>query len=67
VNRMMYWTERGGPPRGNTVNRAPMDVVSGKRKEPEIVFTDLVEAIGLAVWKSGVVSAAHKQEPSKAA
>ena len=24
-NRVMYWTDRGDPPRGNTVNRAPMD------------------------------------------
>src|SRR6266571_470695 len=32
VNRMMYWTDRGDPPRGNTVNRAPMDTAPGKRK-----------------------------------
>jgi DNA-binding beta-propeller fold protein YncE len=25
ANRTMYWTDRGDPPRGNTVNRAPMD------------------------------------------
>ena len=24
--RMMYWTDRGDPPRGNTVNRAPMEL-----------------------------------------
>ena len=24
-HRMIYWTDRGDPPRGNTVNRAPMD------------------------------------------
>ena len=24
-NRLIYWTDRGDPPRGNTVNRAPMD------------------------------------------
>ncbi len=24
-NRVVYWTDRGDPPRGNTVNRAPMD------------------------------------------
>ncbi len=24
ANRIMYWTDRGDPPRGNTVNRAPM-------------------------------------------
>ena len=25
AHRMMYWTDRGDPPRGNTVSRAPMD------------------------------------------
>ena len=25
ANRTIYWTDRGDPPRGNTVNRAPMD------------------------------------------
>src|SRR5712691_11676735 len=36
--RMLYWTDRGDPPRGNTVNRAPLDVSAGKRGAPEIVF-----------------------------
>lgn len=48
-NRMMYWTDRGDPPRGNTVNRAPMDVASGKSKDPEIVFNHLMEGIGLSL------------------
>jgi hypothetical protein len=48
-NRMMYWTDRGDPPRGNTVNRAPMDVASGYRKEPQIVFNHMMEGIGLAL------------------
>jgi hypothetical protein len=48
-NRLIYWTDRGDPPRGNTVNRAPMDVVAGKRKEPEIVFNHLMEGIGLSL------------------
>src|SRR2546428_521516 len=30
TKRVMYWTDRGDPPRGNTVNRAPMDAPSGK-------------------------------------
>src|SRR5260370_1156179 len=47
-NRVIYWTDRGDPPRGNTVNRAPMDAAPGKRKEPEIVFNHLIEAIGLS-------------------
>src|SRR5579862_5168893 len=48
-NRMMYWTDRGDPPRGNTVNRAPMDVKPGNGKEPEIVFNHLMEGIGLSL------------------
>ena len=48
-NRIMYWTDRGDPPRGNTVNRAPMDAAPGARKEPEIVFNHLMEGIGLAL------------------
>jgi hypothetical protein len=47
--RVMYWTDRGDPPRGNTVNRAPMDVQSGRREDPEIIFTHLMEGIGLAL------------------
>jgi hypothetical protein len=48
-NRIMYWTDRGDPPRGNTVNRAPMDAANGNRPEPEIVFNHLMEGIGLAL------------------
>ena len=48
-NRMIYWTDRGDPPRGNTVNRAPMDAMRGSREDPEIVFTHLMEGIGLAL------------------
>lgn len=47
ANRTMYWTDRGDPPRGNTVNRAPMDVALGKSAVPEIVVHDLMEGIGL--------------------
>ena len=52
-NRMMYWTDRGDPPRGNTVNRAPMDAAPGNRKEPEIVFAHLMEGIGLSLDLKG--------------
>jgi DNA-binding beta-propeller fold protein YncE len=52
-NRMMYWTDRGDPPRGNTVNRAPMDVAPGNRKDSEILFTHLMEGIGLALDLKG--------------
>jgi len=48
-NRIMYWTDRGDPPRGNTVNRAPMDATNGGRPAPEIIFNHLMEGIGLAL------------------
>jgi hypothetical protein len=53
VNRTLYWTDRGDPPRGNTVNRAPMDPQGEIGKEPEILFTHLMEAIGLALDLKG--------------
>jgi DNA-binding beta-propeller fold protein YncE len=49
TNRVLYWTDRGDPPRGNTVNRTPMDAAPGARKDPEIVFNHLMEGIGLAL------------------
>ena len=52
-NRIMYWTDRGDPPRGNTVNRAPMDAAPGNLKQPEILFTHLMEGIGLALDLKG--------------
>ena len=48
-NRVLYWTDRGDPPRGNTVNRAPIDADSKRRPAPEIVFTHLMEGIGIAL------------------
>ena len=51
-NRMLYWTDRGDPPRGNTVNRGPMDPVSGNQV-PEILFSNLMEGIGLALDHKG--------------
>jgi len=53
ANRMMYWTDRGDPPRGNTVNRAHMDTAPENRKDPEIVFTHLMEGIGLSLDLKG--------------
>ena len=52
-NRVMYWTDRGDPPRGNTVNRAPMDADGKVRPAPEIVFTHLMEGIGIALDLKG--------------
>ncbi len=48
-NRRLYWTDRGDPPRGNTVNRAPLEATGGGRPPPEIVFSNLMEGIGLAL------------------
>src|SRR5579871_5739227 len=53
VNRMLYWTDRGDPPRGNTVNRAPMDPEAARSKGPEILVTHLREGIGLALDLKG--------------
>jgi DNA-binding beta-propeller fold protein YncE len=48
-SRLLYWTDRGDPPRGNTVNRAPLEAPRGGRPLPEIVFSNLMEGIGLAL------------------
>jgi DNA-binding beta-propeller fold protein YncE len=45
-NRVLYWTDRGDPPRGNTVNRASIEK---KPAEPEVVVTHLMEGIGIAL------------------
>jgi len=45
-NRVLYWTDRGDPPRGNSVSRASID---NKPAEPEIVLVHLMEAIGIAL------------------
>jgi hypothetical protein len=51
--RNLYWTDRGDPPRGNAVSRAPLDAPAGKRPIPEIVFRHLMEGIGLALDLKG--------------
>jgi hypothetical protein len=45
--RVIYWTDRGDPPRGNTVSRAPMDAEQGR--PPKILYTHLMEGIGIAL------------------
>jgi hypothetical protein len=47
-NRMLYWTDRGDPPRGNTVNRSPIDG-NPKNQNPEILITHLMEGIGISL------------------
>ena len=45
TNRVLYWTDRGDPPRGNTVSRAPID----RKAKPEILIMHLMEGIGIAL------------------
>jgi hypothetical protein len=53
-NRLLYWTDRGDPPRGNTVNRASIDGDFGKHPTPDILLTHLMEGIGIALdFKGG--------------
>ena len=52
-NCMLYWTDRGDPPRGNTVNRASMDKKLKKKQAPEILLTHLQEGIGIALDLKG--------------
>jgi hypothetical protein len=52
--RMLYWTDRGDPPRGNTVNRASMDIdLKKNRPAPEVLLTHLMEGIGIALDLKG--------------
>ncbi len=51
----LYWTDRGAPPAGNTLNRAPVPAVGEPGVAPEILAGGFKEAIGLAVdGKAGV-------------
>jgi hypothetical protein len=53
--RMLYWTDRGDLPRGNTVNRAPLDIdlIEKKRQAPDILITHLMEGIGISLDPKG--------------
>jgi hypothetical protein len=44
-HRILYWTDRGVPPRGNTVSRTPID----GHLNQQIVLGHLMEGIGLAL------------------
>jgi DNA-binding beta-propeller fold protein YncE len=46
-NRVLYWTDRGDPPRGNSVSRASID--AKPTPEPHIVLTHLMEGIGISL------------------
>ncbi|MFT4288251.1 hypothetical protein [Nocardioides sp.] len=45
----LYWTDRGAPPRGNTLNRAPLPAADERGATPEVLADGFAEAIGLAV------------------
>jgi hypothetical protein len=47
-HRILYWTDRGDPPRGNTVNRASIDAKPAQ-SVAQVVVSDLMEGIGIAL------------------
>jgi DNA-binding beta-propeller fold protein YncE len=49
-NRVLYWTDRGDAPRGNSVSRASIDT---KPAAPQIVLKPLMEGIGIALDVAG--------------
>ncbi len=57
AHRVMYWTDRGDPPQGNNVSRAPMDPPQGfdpkTRKDQKILVGGLKEGIGISLDLKG--------------
>jgi hypothetical protein len=47
--RVLYGTDCGNPPRGNTVNHASVDAVASRDEAREFVLSDLIEGIGIAL------------------
>jgi hypothetical protein len=48
-SRVLYWTDRGNAPLGNTVNRASIDAPARNGRAPEHIVSDLMEGIGIAL------------------
>ena len=48
-SRVLYWTDRGNPPFGNTVNRASIDAPARNQRAPDRIVSDLMEGIGIAL------------------
>jgi hypothetical protein len=48
-SRVLYWTDRGNPPLGNTVNRASIDAPARNGRAAERIVSDLMEGIGIAL------------------
>jgi hypothetical protein len=49
ANGFLYWTDRGDPPRGNSVNRMRLEADEHDPGTPEIISTHLMEGIGIAI------------------
>ena len=47
ANGILYWTDRGVPPKGNTLNRA--SILGKEMPEPEILCGGLKDGIGLTL------------------
>ncbi|MET8770802.1 hypothetical protein [Streptomyces sp. NPDC004658] len=47
--QVLYWTDRGAGPLGNTLNRAPVPPPGRRGDTPTIVASEFHEAIGLAI------------------
>jgi hypothetical protein len=45
----IYWTDRGDPPRGNTVNRMRLEILEHDPGPLETVFDHLMEGIGITL------------------
>jgi hypothetical protein len=45
--RQLYWSDRGAPPTGNSVNRGPLEPTEGEKRD--VLATGMHEAIGLAL------------------
>lgn len=48
-HQTLYWTDRGAPPNGNTLNRAPVPGWGQKATAPEIIADGFREPIGVAL------------------
>jgi len=48
-NGVLYWTDRGDPPSGNTVTRVSIDGRFGERLPPTVVLDHLMEGIGICL------------------
>lgn len=53
---MIYWTDRGAEPEGNTLNRAPIPAPGARGEAPQILARGFQEAIGLAVDHASAVA-----------